>query len=73
MAVMLALFAALTALNFLGTASEVNGNNRQWCDTLTLLTSKPVPKPADPSANPSRMEGYTLYEDFAVLRRRFGC
>jgi hypothetical protein len=52
---------------------QVSSSNRQWCDTLSLLTSKPVPKPDDPSANPSRMQTYTLYADFVALRRHFGC
>jgi hypothetical protein len=52
---------------------EVSSANRQWCDTLTLITAKPVPKPADPAANPSRMQTYTLYLDFVTLKRHFGC
>jgi hypothetical protein len=52
---------------------QVSSSNRQWCDTLSLLTSKPVPKPDDPSANPSRMQTYTPYADFVALRRHFGC
>lgn len=72
-AVLIALPLLLTAANLLYTASEIAGNNRQWCDTLTLLTSKPVPRPTDPQANPSRMQTYTLYADFVTLRRHFGC
>ena len=64
---------ALSAANLLFTTNEVSANNRQWCDTLALLTSKPVPKPTDPHANPSRMQNYTLYADFVTLRRHFGC
>ena len=55
------------------TTYQVGHSSRQWCDTLTLLTARPVPRPADPHANPSRMQAYTLYSDFAALRRRFGC
>jgi len=61
------------ALGLLFTTNAVNSNNRQWCDTLTLLTSQPVPRPANPAANPSRMQTYTLYVDFVTLRRHFGC
>ena len=52
---------------------DVADNNRQWCDTLSLLTSKPVGRPADPQSNPSRAGEYTLYLDFVTLRQRFGC
>jgi len=48
-------------------------DNHQWCGALELLTSKPVPKPADASANPSRAGEYTLYEDFVALERHYGC
>ena len=64
---------ALSAANLLFTTHEVNSNNRQWCSTVNLLTSQPVPRPADPAANPSRVEAYTLYVDFVTLRQRFGC
>jgi hypothetical protein len=48
-------------------------SQRQWCETLTLITSVPVPAPADPAANPSREGQYRLYEDFLQVQRRFGC
>lgn len=64
---------ALIGLSMLYAAHAVNSSNRQWCDTLTLLTARPVPKPPDPSANPSRMQAYTLYADFVTLRNRLGC
>lgn len=52
---------------------QIDQNNSQWCDTLRLLTSHPVPKPANPSANPSRVADYQLYQDFLILKHRFGC
>jgi hypothetical protein len=64
---------ALIGASLLFNAHEVSSNNHQWCSTLNLITSKPVPEPSDPSANPSREEAFTLYTDFAVLRGRFGC
>lgn len=63
----------LSAASVLFTVQEISANNRQWCDTMNLLTSQPVPRPADPAANPSREQAYTLYTDFATLRQRFGC
>jgi len=52
---------------------ETSIQSHQWCDTLTLLTKNPVPKPADPQANPSRQQSYLLYSDFVKLRHKFGC
>lgn len=51
----------------------VSRNDRQWCETLDLLTSQPVPKPSDPAANPSRLGQWRLYEDFLHVRDQFGC
>lgn len=48
-------------------------SNQQWCAALELLTSQPVSAPADPSANPSRVQAYKLYQDFLAIERRFGC
>ena len=72
-AILFALTLLLTGASVMFAANEVSSNNRQWCDTLTLLTSRPVPKPADPRANPSRAQAYVLYADFVALRRHFGC
>jgi hypothetical protein len=60
-------------LDLLFTARQVQDSNHQWCSTLTLLTSRPVPRPSDPSANPSREQTYVLYSDFVTLRHRLGC
>lgn len=54
-------------------AWEVTRNDQRWCDTLSLLTSTPVPRPADPAANPSRQQTYLFYTDLATLRNQFGC
>lgn len=55
------------------TAHYVNQSNHTWCSTLNLLTSHPVPKPADPAANPSREQAYRFYITFLVQRHRLGC
>ena len=70
---LVALSLLLTGASIVYSAHQTSASNRQWCDTLTLLTSKPVPRPADPGANPSRAQAYTLYADFVTLRRNFGC
>lgn len=51
----------------------VSRNDRQWCETLRLLTSQPVTPPSDPAQNPSRVASYKLYEDFVHVKAEFGC
>jgi hypothetical protein len=53
--------------------SLIAQSKSDWCDTLDLLTKTPVPKPADPSVNPSRVQDYLLYEDFVHIKIKFGC
>ena len=48
-------------------------SQHRWCDTLTLLTSKPVASPANPAANPSRVGQYDFYIDLVRLRGQYGC
>lgn len=52
---------------------QIEHSQAQWCDTLRLLTSRPVPKPPDPVANPSREDSYLFYMNLLDLRHRFGC
>jgi len=54
-------------------ARAVQANNKKWCTAMVLLTSHPVPRPPDPSANPSREQNYQDYVTFRTLRRRLGC
>lgn len=51
----------------------LSNSQHNWCDTLTLLTSTPVTKPANPNANPSREADYLFYTRLKVLEDRFGC
>ncbi|MGH3673590.1 MAG: hypothetical protein ACRDSH_23670 [Pseudonocardiaceae bacterium] len=69
--VVLTLAVAVISLGY--TTISVHRSAHDWCATLNLLTSQPVPKPADPAANPSRRQAYVLYSDFLDLRHRFGC
>lgn len=64
---------AVVAAGFGISAWQVHQDQLQWCATLDLLTSQPVPRPANPAANPSREQAYQLYTDFMALRGRFGC
>jgi hypothetical protein len=59
--------------NLAATYLEVRASNHTWCATLDLLTSRPVPRPADPAANPSREQTYVLFTDFTDLRHHLGC
>jgi hypothetical protein len=54
-------------------AHSVNASQHTWCQTLNLLTQHPVPKPADPAANPSRARAYQFYAVFVQQRHRLGC
>jgi hypothetical protein len=48
-------------------------SDSQWCETLDLLTAHPVPYPADPAANPSRVQSYDFYESFLHVKAKFRC
>jgi hypothetical protein len=73
MVFLFALSFLLAAGALLFTSREIGLNNQKWCTTLELLTSRPVPRPPDPAANPSREQAYVLYTDFRDLRHRLGC
>lgn len=66
-------FAGAVAGSYALSLTAIENSQHQWCDTLTLLTARPVPKPADPKANPSREQNYQFYETLVHLRDRFGC
>lgn len=71
---MVSLILAGLGIEYWMIAQTIRHSNAQWCDTLSLLTSGPVPKkPADPKANPSRQGQYLLYTDFTRLKNHFGC
>jgi hypothetical protein len=62
-----------TAQNARQIAVNQAASDHRWCATIDLLTETPVPKPADPAANPSREANYQLYLNFLVLKDQFGC
>lgn len=43
------------------------------CPAFDLLTRHPVPAPTDPAGNPSREQGYQLYQDFVQAKRGYHC
>jgi hypothetical protein len=70
-AIMASLVLFLLTVGF--SAYSVEHSQKQWCTTLSLLTAVKVQKPADPAKNPSRVEAYTLYNAFSVLKKKYGC
>lgn len=72
-AIMVLLVICGLAVNYWLTVRTIDHTETQWCDTLSLLTSKPVAYPSDPQKNPSRVGQYELYEDFVHLKSKFGC
>ena len=50
---------------------EVSANNHKFCEVIAEIV--PVPRPADPKANPSRETAWEQYEGFEHLGRSLGC
>lgn len=72
-AVIVAAFAGAIGGSYALGIHALDTSQHQWCSTLTLLTEHPVAKPADPQANPSRVNAYEFYTGLVTLRREFGC
>lgn len=68
-----ALIVAGSAFAIWQSRVAIANSDRQWCATLTLLTARRVPRPADPAANPSREDAWVFYRNLTTLRDRFGC
>jgi hypothetical protein len=68
---LLAITVALSAASILFTVSYVNSSNRKFCEVISGIV--PVPRPADPAANPSRETDYEQYARFVRLGRSLGC
>jgi hypothetical protein len=73
-------FVVLVLISILCSAVAIGYGIRQddttkhdFCDIVHSATLNPVPKPADPKANPSREANYVFYEQFVVLKKRLGC
>lgn len=73
MSAVFVIVVAAIVVNYFMMAWYVGHVDSQWCDTLRLLTAHPVPRPVNPSANPSRVEAWQLFTDFLSLRKRLGC
>jgi hypothetical protein len=70
--VVLFLLAAVFGVsNWWWTDIQIAANNHKFCQVVSGIV--PVPRPADPAANPSRETAYEQYERFADLGRSLGC
>jgi hypothetical protein len=56
-----------------GLEAYVQQYAKHGCSALGLLAAKPVPKPADPAANPSRETTYEFYEAVLYWERADRC
>lgn len=73
LAVVLVVVVGGVAVAVLVSLSAVRSSDHRWCTTLTLLTAEPVPRPASPTADPSRQRAYVFYIHLKDLEREFGC
>jgi hypothetical protein len=70
--VLFVISVALSAFALFWVSHAVNVNNHKFCSVVTTLGA-PVPRPADPKANPSREHQYTTYVKAVRLGRSLGC
>lgn len=63
----------LFGLSILFTVHYVAASNHKFCQVISGVTAVPVPRPADPAANPSREKQFELYEQFVSLGHSLGC
>lgn len=72
-ALVLVLLVLAVAASLWLSSAAIGASERKWCGTLALLTARPVPRPADPAANPARQENYLFWLDLVRLKRDYGC
>jgi hypothetical protein len=46
---------------------------RHACQALDLIVAHPIPKPADPTTNPSREANYQFYQAILTWHNQNGC
>src|SRR6185437_8577040 len=71
--ILVLIVAVLTGASLVQNARTIRADDQKWCAAMTLLTERPVPKPADPAANPSREQTYRFYMTFVELKHSLGC
>lgn len=63
--IVIILVAGGTVFAIWQSTERIGNSQRDWCATMELLTSKPVPKSAKAT--------YQLYQDFLQLEHTYGC
>lgn len=71
--VLMVLLGAAIGGSYLLSLHALDQSQSHWCKTLTLLTERAVPQPANPAANPSREDAWLFYEHLKELESDFGC
>ena len=64
---LMAFSAVMVSLN------AISDSNHKWCQIVDTITATPIPKPANPDANPSRERSWEFYIQFVELKRSLGC
>lgn len=73
LAVLLVVVFTLFGLNLFWAEHVADSTGHKFCAIVGLATKHPVPKPADPAANPSRQQNYMGYVGAVELGRSLGC
>jgi hypothetical protein len=71
--VLVSLVLVVGGVNLFWSAHLAEQTGHSFCQIVGTATAHPVPKPADPEANPSRENGYIFYREFVELGHRLGC
>lgn len=67
------LFIAGVAGSYVLGLSNLHRSQGELCTAFELLTARPVPRPADPSANPSREQNYQFYITLRQIEAAYHC
>lgn len=65
--------AAAIGGSYLLSLRAIHDSEQALCPVLELLTRHPVARPADPAANPSRVQDYDLYLAAVHAEHRYRC
>jgi hypothetical protein len=63
----------LSAGTFFAGLVHSDDEGRKFCDIVSTIATKPIEKPADPVADPSRERSFVIYMKFKHLDRSLGC
>jgi hypothetical protein len=71
--VLVLMWAASIAGSYVLSLRALHDSQQALCPVLELITRRPVPRPANPSANPSRVNSYELYTDSRSAEHHYRC